>query len=166
MIGVRPYDDLAAMAVLSRLDASDLQEAQIVRGAEPINHLVLFHDWRAMRPFWIRSVIVTWVWQPVAVLALSHTGAAGVAQAAFLARDHARHRRALGEAACLIRAEMAAACRGAGIHRIEARAWAGHPSASRLLAGLGFHLEAEMPGFGPGGRHAFRQFAFTPRQET
>ena len=165
MIGVRPYDDLAAMAVLSRLDASDWQEAQIVRGAEPINHLVLFHDWRAMRPFWIRSVIVTWAYQPVAVLALSHTGAAGVAQGAFLARDHARHRRALGEAACLIRGEIATACREAGLHRIEARTWANHPTASRLLVGLGFRHETDMPGFGPGGRHAFRQFAFHPQQE-
>jgi hypothetical protein len=47
-----------------------------------------------------------------------------------------------------------------GIHRIEARAWSGHPTASDLLTKLGFTFEAELRGFGASGQVCFRQFAW------
>jgi hypothetical protein len=76
--------------------------------------------------------------------------------------------RILEVGADFIRAEMPAFCARAGIHRIEARCWAGHPTAASLLAALGFTHEADMPGFGPGGAATYRQFAWIspaiPRQ--
>ncbi|MEM7317408.1 MAG: hypothetical protein AAF408_00150, partial [Pseudomonadota bacterium] len=99
--------------------------------------------------------------QPFAVLALGNTGQAGVAQAALLARKHRRHARALVAACRQIRAEMPAFCSDLGIRRVEARAHAGHPRASRFLQSCGFAFETDMPGFGGDGRAVFRQFAWT-----
>lgn len=159
-IRVRPYDDLSAMAVLSALDAQDQIEAELTRGA-PASALALFADWRQMEPLRVAShVALTAGGQPFAVFALANTGQAGVAQAALLARDHRRHRIDLARLAVLIRhafPRLAAAC---GIHRIEARSWAGHPTAARLLAAMGFAHECDMTGFGQSGAITFRQFAW------
>lgn len=161
MIEVRPYDDLAAMSVLSRLDPWDLMEAEAVRGAA-VTHLALFADWRALQPFRLASwVILTGAAEPFALLSLTHTGQAGVAQAAFLARDHRRFRRELVEVARRIRTDMPAWAAEMGVARIEARAWARHPRASAFLTLTGFAHEADLPGFGPAGAETFRQFAWT-----
>jgi hypothetical protein len=159
MIELRPYDDLAAMAVLSRLDASDRMEAEVMRGAIT-NHLALFAEWRSMQPAAVLSLVASVAGQPFALLMLVNTGQHGVASAALLARDHARYRRPLAQFAAAIRRDMPRYCADRGIHRIEARAWDDHPTASSLLAVLGFKHEANMPGFGPRGTVTFRQFAW------
>lgn len=162
MIGIRPYEDHGAMAVFSRLDPHDLAEAQIVRG-EAATHLGLFADWRAMRAAWIASHVLTTRatgGQPFAVLAVSHTGQAGVAQAAFLSRDHQRFRSSIARAGAVIRHQLPGWARERGIRRIEARCWLGHPTAPDFLFALGFAPEAIMHGFGPEGRDDFLQYAY------
>lgn len=163
MISARPYDDHAAMAVLSNLDPHDRMEAQLVRGTNA-SHLAIFADWRAMRAAHLVSLVLydeTLAHQPFAVLALAETGQAGVAQAALLSRSHRRFRRALVCAVRQIRGELPVFCADLGIHRIEARCWADHPRASQFLTACGFHHETDMPGFGATGRQTFRQFAWT-----
>lgn len=164
MIEARPYDDLAAMAVLSRLDPHDVMEAELVRGAHS-GHLALFAEWRAMEAARLVSYVVITSprrgAKPFALFGLVHTGQAGVAQAALLARDHREFRRPLAELALAIRAGMPGFAAKRGIHRIEARAWFDHPTASALLEALGFEHECDMPGFGLTGRITFRQFAWT-----
>lgn len=161
MIQARPFTSLAAMAVFRQLDASDQMEAELLRGA-PTPALDLFADWRgAAQGCLINLVFETAAGTPFAVLALAHTGVAGVAQAALLARDHARYRRHLAELAVLIRARMPGWCVEHGVRRVEARCWASHPTAPRLLRHLGFVMEAPMFGFGGHGRATFLQFAAT-----
>lgn len=160
MIEVRPFEDLAAMAVFRHLDVNDQIEAELTRGA-PAGALALFADWRAMQPHAVLSQTVAQNGQPFAVFLLSNTGHAGVAQAALLARDHRRWRPALLRLALAMRRGLPGFAADHGIHRIEARAWADHPTASRLLAALGFTHEADMPGFGITGAIIFRQFAWT-----
>lgn len=163
MIRVCPYDDDAAHAVLAFLDLHDQIEAELVRG-RAAGGLALFADWRAMRGAWEAGhVFLTATGTPFAVGALVNTGQAGVAQAALLARDHARYRRPLAELACRIAVELPALCLARGIHRVEARCWAHHPTASRFLSALGFVPEADLPGFGADGTAVFRQFALLPR---
>lgn len=163
MITPIPFENLAGMAVLSRLDLNDLAEAQLIRGVRA-DHLDIFSDWRGMQAAAVLSLILTDDRRggvPFAVLALGNTGQAGVGQAALLARDHARFGRALAEAGALIRRKMPAFCAELGIHRIEARCWAEHPTAARFLKLCGFHHDTDMPGFGPDGWTVFRQFAWT-----
>lgn len=166
MIDLRPYDDRAAFEVFLRLDVHDFIEAETVRGGAATS-AGLFADWRAAQSPRLLS-IVAWAPRaygqdvPFAVFGLSHTGQAGVAEAAMLARDHARYRRELVELARLIGARIPAFCREAGIHRIEARSLVGHPRAAGFLSACGFRFEARLPGFGPKGLSAFNQFAFIP----
>lgn len=161
MITVRPYEDLAAHAVLSRLDPMDFLEAEVTRG-RATSALELFADWRAMNPARLASwVLFTGAGEPFAVLGLSHTGAAGVAAAAMLARDHVRYRRPLAAAASAMRKGLPDWARETGVRRIEARAWGAHPTACALLARIGFAPEIAMPGFGPAGQDVFVQFAWT-----
>lgn len=163
MIHPRAYDELGAMAVFKALDPHDLMEAQIMRG-RAVTHLALFADWQAIQPHAVLSLLLVTSpargAKPFGLLMLGNTGQAGVAQAAFLARDHGRFRRELVQAARAIRADMPAFCRERGIHRIEARAWAGHPRASHFLQAIGFQAEAVMPGFGASGAETFIQFAW------
>ena len=167
MIQPRAYDELGAMAVFKGLDPHDLLEAQITRG-RAVSHLALFSDWHAMQAHAVLSLVVFTDppsgAKPFGVLMLGNTGQAGVAQAAFLARDHRRFRRELVQAARAIRMDMPVFCRERGIHRIEARAWAGHPRAPRFLQAIGFQAEAVMPGFGASGAETFIQFAWGPAQ--
>lgn len=161
MITVRPYEDYAAHAVLTRLDHIDQMEAELTRGAKATG-LELWADWRAMNPVRLGSwVMVTDGAQPFAVLGLSHTGQAGVAAAALLARDHSRFRRPLAQAAVTIRRRLPLFAAETGLRRIEARAWAAHPTACDLLQAIGFREECRMPGFGADGRAVFVQFAWT-----
>lgn len=168
MIDVRPYNDAEAMAVLQNLDPHDHMEAELVRG-RTVAPLELFADWRAVNGARILSFVIRTgpelAGTPFAVLALSHTGQSGVAQAAFLARSHKKFRRHIIETGLRIRRGMPKFCADNGIHRIEARCWADHPTASRFLAQIGFECEADMAGFGTQGQVVFHQFAFiqTPR---
>ncbi|RWR32511.1 hypothetical protein D2T31_00570 [Sinirhodobacter populi] len=160
MITVRPYEDYAAHAVLSRLDPADLLEAEVTRG-RATSALELFADWRAMNSARMESwVLVTGAGEPFALLGLVHTGQAGVAAAALLARDHRRFRWALAQAAVLIRRRLPEYAAETGVRRVEARAWGGHPTACDLLFSIGFDAEAIMHGFGPDGRDAFVQYAW------
>lgn len=160
MLVLRPYDDLAAHAVLRALDPQDQLEVELVRGA-PVSGLALFADWRSITASAAIGLVAFWRSQPFAVIALAPTGQAGVAQGALLARDHGRHRRALGELALAIRGGLPGAAAAHGIRRIEARCWAGHPTAARLLAAVGFAHDCDMAGFGLTGGVIFRQFAWT-----
>lgn len=159
MIDLRPYDDMAAMAVLSRLDPHDHMEAELVRGAGA-THLALFAEWRAMEAARAASFVATTHGRPFALLALANTGQAGVGAACLLACDHRRHRIALARLCVTVRRALPGWCAERGVHRIEARAWAAHPTAARLLTGMGFIHEADLPGFGADGQAWFRQFAW------
>lgn len=166
MIQVRPFQALSAMVVFRQLDTSDHLEAELVRGA-PALALELFGDWWAVRGNCILNLVVqTPAATPFALLALANTGQAGVAQAALLARDHARFRRPLAELGAAIREQMPVWCAERGVHRVEARAWTDHPSACKFLSQIGFRAECDMPGFGPSGAVTFRQFAWlAPRPD-
>ncbi|PZQ99924.1 MAG: hypothetical protein DI533_04650 [Cereibacter sphaeroides] len=164
MIQLRPYSDHAAMAVIQWLDPQDRLEAEVTRGAAA-NHLSLFADWRAMEGHRALSIVAMTSpargGKPFALLALSNTGQAGVAEAALLARDHRVFRRGLAELAITIRAQIQLFSIENGIHRIEARCWARHSTAAGLLVALGFRHEVDMPGFGRTGEETFRQFGWT-----
>lgn len=161
MIAIRPYEDLAAMAVFRRLDVHDQIEAELVRGVS-CTALALFADWRAAQAHGPLSVIAVSgpAARPFAVLTLGNTGQSGVAEAALLACDHARHRVDLARLAVAIRARMPSWCAERGIRRLEARCWFDHPTASSLLTAIGFDHECDMQGFGGTGTVTFRQFAF------
>lgn len=167
MIETRPYDDHHALHIMRNLDRHDLTEAQLVRG-QPAGHLALFADWRAMQGARVVSLVLALDaahgGAPFAVLALANTGQAGVAQAALLARDHRTFRRALAKSAIMIRQQMPEFCAKAGIHRVEARCWAGHPTAPGFLSAIGFTPEAVLRGFGASGRAEFIQFAWIDPQ--
>jgi hypothetical protein len=162
MIQLRPPEPLALSAVLSRLDLHDQIEAELIRGRAATG-LELFADWWAMRGAWVGSHVFATAPSrgaaPFAVGALVNTGQAGVAQAALLARDHARFRRPLAELALRLAVELPEFCQARGIHRVEARCWAAHPSAPRFLTMIGFAREVDMPGFGADGSQLFSQFA-------
>lgn len=165
MIQLRPWEDMAAAAVFRALDPSDLLEAELVRGAA-VGHLALWADWRSIEPLRLASfVALTAGGNPFAVFGLVHTGQAGVASAALLARDHRVFRRPLAQLAVILRDAFPGHCRERGVHRVEARSWSAHPTAPRLLAALGFRAEARMPGFGPDGATEFTQWAWTARSQ-
>lgn len=164
-LALAPWDNLTAMSVLRDLDPNDRIEAQLISG-HIADHLDIFSDWRAMQAGAVLSLILKTGGpggRAFGVLALGHTGQAGVAQAALLARDHRRHARALARAALTIRAGMPEFCTERGIHRVEARSWAHHPTAGRFLRACGFRFETPMPGFGADGMADFHQFAWTTR---
>jgi hypothetical protein len=158
MIDPRPYDDQAAMVVLRDLDGNDRIEAQQVRGVAA-SHLAIFADWHAMQRGALLSLVIH-DGAPFAVLALGHTGQAGVAQAAFLARNHDRWRVSIARAGVRIRRDMPFLCADWGVHRIEARAWSRHPTAGPFLRALGFRAECDMAGFGATGAETFTQYAW------
>ncbi|MBW4972088.1 hypothetical protein KZZ08_00565 [Roseovarius mucosus] len=163
MIELAPYSNAAAMQVARHLDAYDLLEAQILR-AQPIDHLDIFADWRSVQPGAVLSLVLCDAsagGMPFGLLGLVNTGQAGVANAALIARDHGVWRRPLAVAGLQIRRQMPAFCAEWGIHRIEARCWAEHPTAARFLRACGFTHDCDLPGYGPGGGHTFQQFAWT-----
>ncbi|WP_333828279.1 hypothetical protein [Pararhodobacter sp.] len=160
------YDPMAALAVFRSLDPCDLMEAQAIRGMGA-GYAQLFAEWHAAQAGAVLSLVLRWHGQPFALLVLGNTGQAGVAQAAMLARDHTQWRAGIVAAARRIRQNMPEFCAKAGVHRIEARAWAGHPRAGHFLRLCGFHVEAIMPGFGASGGETFQQYAWTanPKEE-
>lgn len=159
MLRVLPYEDLAAKAVIDRLDPADHMECELVRGAASTS-LAIWADWRTIQAFRIASFVAVTGETPFAIFGLSQTGQAGVAGAALLARDHHAFRIPLARLAARIRAELPDYIAGRGVNRIEARSWADHPTASRLLFGLGFTAECDMHGFGLTGGVTFRQWAW------
>jgi len=162
LVALKPYRADLAAHVLMHLDPYDQREAELVRG-RPAQGLELFSDWHAGNAFRAASFVACWgvSARPFAVLGLSNTGVAGVGQAALLACDHAKHRRALAMLAITLRAEFPAWCVEHQVQRVECRSWAQHPTAASLLDAIGFHHEAEMPGFGAAGRTTFHQFSWT-----
>jgi hypothetical protein len=162
---LRPWDDHDALIVFRTLDHHDQAEAEAVRGRSATG-VQLWADWRSVEQVRIVSILACADGTPFAALGLSHTGQAGVAEAALLARNHRRFRVPLGRLAVLIRRRLPIVAAETGIHRIEARAWAGHPTAALLLQGCGFHLEAVMRGFGADGRQSFRQYAWVAPRAT
>jgi hypothetical protein len=159
MLRVLPYEDLAAKAVIDRLDPADHLECELVRGSAS-TPLAIWADWRAMQGFRIASFVAITGETPFAIFGLSHTGQAGVAGAVLLARDHAAFRVPLARLAVRIRSELPTFIDGKGVHRIEARSWADHPTASGLLRSIGFVRECDMRGFGLTGGVTFRQWAW------
>ncbi len=159
MIELRPFDDLSGYAVLANLDRADHLEAELTRGAATTG-LGLFADWRAVQGGQVISHIALSNGTPFAVFCLGHTGQGGVAQAALLARDHRRWHMPLARLVVAIRMHMPRFCAEQGIRRVEARGWADHPTAHRILTAIGFTHECDMPGFGPGGRTTFAQYAW------
>lgn len=160
MMRTGAYDDLAALTVFRHLDPADLAEAQALRGAG-VRYPQLFAEWHAVQGAALLSLVINWHGLPVALLMLGHTGQAGVAQAALMGRDHRRFRAAMIATARRVRVEMPIFCRETGIHRIEARAWSGHPRAGIFLKLCGFQSEVQMPGFGSAGAEVFHQYAWT-----
>ncbi|MEM9579064.1 MAG: hypothetical protein AAF891_00135 [Pseudomonadota bacterium] len=166
-IGVLPFTSHAAMAVFRDLDPWDLIEAQAVRGSQA-DHLSLFAEWYGQRPAHVVSHVLTQgaTQVPFAVLALAHTGQAGVAQAALLARDHVRFAGSLARAGAIIRNRLPAVMAELGVHRIECRCLQKHPTAQTFLQRLGFHKEADLPGFGISGELTFCQMALVSPSPT
>ena len=160
-VTVRPFDDMLALPIFRQLDASDQIEADLIRGTSA-NGISLWADWRGGEPYRLLSFVALSGGTPFAVFSLSHTGQAGIAAGALLARDHRRFRGPLARLGAMIRRRMPAEAAARGIHRVEARCWADHPTAATLLASLGFAHECDMPGFGQTGRVIYRQFAFVP----
>lgn len=150
---------MLALPVFRQLDPHDFMEAELIRG-QAANGISLWADWRAVEAIRFLSFVALAGQTPFAVFGLANTGQAGVASAALLARNHQRFARPLARLAVTIRRHMPAEAAARGIHRIEARCWAGHPTAADLLAGLGFAHECDMPGFGLTGSVTYRQFAF------
>lgn len=165
LVVAQPWSDKAGFDVLANLDTHDLLEFWAAYGAQGVPTVTMFADWRAAAGGALVSYVLCQAWretslEPFAVLALRLTGAAGVAEAAFLARDHRLYRREIATAGGLIRDNLAGQASTFGLHRVEARCWAQHPTAARFLRAVGFSHEADLQGFGANGAETFRQFAW------
>lgn len=160
-VSVLPWDDMLALPVFRMLDHHDFMEADMIRGGQA-HGVSLWADWRAGEAYRILSFVALAGQTPFAVFGLAHTGQAGVAGAALLARDHRRFRVPLARLCAMIRRQMPAEAARCGIRRIEARCWAGHPTAAPLLSSLGFTHECDMAGFGLSGGALYRQFSLLP----
>jgi hypothetical protein len=164
MVNLRPYAPDLAAHVFEHLDPFDRLEAEAVRGG-PQHYLGLFGDWHAVARSHIVSVVLTRDAPrgeiPFAVAGLANSGVAGVAEAAFLAANHRRHRFAIARAAVRWRPTFQELCRDSGISRVEARAWSKHPNAPHFLRHMGFMRECALPGVGRGGAETFHLYAAT-----
>jgi len=162
------WDDEAAVQVFRALDPYDWIEAELARGGTQ-GALGLFADWRMLNSmrFLSRLAYCQRDGKPVpfAVVGVNETGQAGVAEAALLARRHVYFRRELAQLGLMVRREMPGLCARVGVRRIEARSWAGHPTAGAFLRACGFQHEAIMPGFGQRGRDVFNLFAWVATNE-
>lgn len=161
MIELLPFQDTLALEVFRGLDPHDHMEAEVIRGA-PAGAVTLYAEWHNANAWRAATYVATHgpLRAPFAVLGLSNTGQAGVGQAALLSKSHRAHKRPLAQLARIIRRDLAAWTAERGIHRIECRCWAAHPTASRFLEHAGFTLDADMPGFGSNGAHRFLQYAW------
>ena len=166
-ITLRPFTDQISFNVFQGLDPMDVLEAEIVRGGGVASGAALWADWRSIERGRVISHVVCDkdTDQPFAVVGLAHTGESRVAQAALLSKQHSKYRRQLLELAIVIRKMLPTVTEQLGIHRVECRCWADHPTAAGVLTLVGFHQEAVMQGFGAGGRTSFLQFAWTPNRK-
>jgi len=162
LVKLSPFDPARALTVLSGLDDNDQLEAQIMRG-DPAESYDLLTDWLLLA----RQGAACYVGEalppisaPFAVLALVPGTTPGLGYAAMLARDHHFWKRALVPLVRLIRHDLPPVAAHMGLHRIEARSWAGHPTAATLLRAIGFTREAEMTGFGYGGEMNLDQWVW------
>jgi len=160
-VALEPFTPEAALHVLQRLDEHDQLEAELARGdpAEPFDMLASWMGLEAQGAavFVGREVAND---APFAVLAIVPGATPGLGHAAMLACDHAFWRRALVPLVRQIRDGFPDFAAHMGLHRIEARSWAGHPTAPSLLRAIGFELEAAMIGFGQSGEINFNQWAW------
>lgn len=163
-----PWSDDLGRIVFDDLDLHDFREAGVVRG-EAVRSMTIWADWRSVRSLRIVDVIA--VSRPVhgarpfAVFAIANTGIAGVAEASLLTRAVPTWGREIARLAVHLRRAMPAFCADLGIHRIEARSWAGHPTGGRLLEACGLRLEARLSGFGASGQETFDQHAWTSQEQ-
>lgn len=164
MIEILPYQPDLAAAVFRDLDPWDRLEAEAARG-EPQHYLGLFGDWHAVSRHHLASVVLArrrpLGLQPFAVAALANSGTAGVAEAAFLSSDHAKHRWSIARAAVQYRPLFLEACHNGGVSRVEARCWSEHPTAPIFLSHMGFSYQCDLPGTGRAGAYTFQLFALT-----
>lgn len=162
LISLEPFNPEDALRVLSALDENDQLEAEVMRGdkARPYDMLA---DWMALEKqgaaCFVAQVAPPYV-EPIAVMAIVRGGTPGLGHAAMLARDHRFWKRALVPTARAIRDGLPTQARAMGLHRIEVRSWAGHPTAPSLLRAIGFELEAEMIGFGHSGEINLNQWVW------
>jgi len=159
-VALEQFNPDAALQVLQRLDEHDQLEAELTRGdrADPFDMLASWMGLGAQGAavFVGRAELAG----PFAVLAIVPSATPGLGHAAMLACDHRFWRRSLVPLVRQIRDGFLAQARAMGLHRIEARSWAGHPTAPSLLRAIGFELEAEMIGFGQSGEINFNQWAW------
>lgn len=163
------WTDLAAFEVFKHLDPHDQLETEVARGVRQ-THLSLFSDWRSAGGTMVLNRVISEQraggQRPFALLALTATGLAGVAEAAFLSRDHDRFRMQIRAAALHIRHHLPDVAPTLGLHRIEARCWSGHPTAATFLTSIGFSHEVDQPGFGVTGAETFRLFSWVAKTST
>ncbi len=159
---LEPFNPADALHVLSALDENDQLEAELMRG-DQANPYDLLAGWMALEAqgavCFIGGVLPPYD-QPIAVLALVPSSTPGLGHAAMLARDHKFWKRAMVPLARIIRDRLPEEAHAMGLHRIEARSWAHHPTAPNLLRAIGFELEAEMVGFGHSGEIPFNQWVW------
>lgn len=154
-----PWDDAAALIVLEHLDHSDWSEVLAARGLAPAAW-DLHAEWRSMRGLGVVR-IARWSGAPFAIVGVLNAGAAGVGQAALLARAHRAWLRPLVQLGAELGRQLPAFAEAQDLWRIECRSWSGHPTAERLLRHLGFCHEAALAGFHPRGQGVFHQWAWT-----
>jgi len=174
---LHPFHPVAATEIFRDLDGWDRAEAEVTLGFD-LGPEDMAAYWQGLDGFALYHAVASTGGQPFAVVSLSSAGMAGCGQAALMARDHRRFRRPLASLALRVRAELPALARRLNLTRIEARSWAAHPTAPRILRALDFTHECDLAGLGPDGRSLFRQWAwvdpacrpanlpFTPHQRT
>lgn len=159
------WQDAPGLEVIGDLDPADRAEILATRGLDRFDAMAHWAEWRALAG--VAVLRIAWELRaeapsrPFALLGVMPTGAAGVWSAALLARDHLENARALAVLAVHLKTVLPDWAAGRAVHRIEARAWGGHPRAGRLLRGIGFAHECTLPGFHPQGHGVFRQYAWT-----
>ncbi len=162
LVTLAPFNPPDALRVFEMLDENDQLEAEVMRGDKALPYDMLA-DWMALEKqgaaCFVAQVAPPYA-EPIAVMAIVRGGTPGLGHAAMLARDHRIWRRALVPAARAIRDGFPAQARAMGLHRIEARSWAGHPTAPSLLRAIGFELDAEMIGFGHSGEVNLNQWVW------
>jgi hypothetical protein len=167
-ISLAPFEPIAALRVIEDLDPIDRLEVQL-GGIQPTPGEML-------RQFIIQQaggahLQIVYAHrteggaEPFAILGVAEALASCTGSAALIARDHAAWARPLRHLCAGLRADLPAAMAAAGFRRIEARCWSGHPTAQRLLRGIGFAFETELHGFGLSETH-WLQFAIVPEKGT
>ncbi len=158
-VTLEPFTPEAALQVLTKLDEMDQFEAQLMRGDEADSYELLA-GWMALRQQGAACFVGVVDGQPIAVMAIVPGVTPGLGHAAMLACDHKQWKRGLVALVRLIRDGFPAQARVMGLHRIEARSWAGHPTAPSLLRAIGFELEAHMVGLGQSGEVNLKQWVW------